>query len=242
MSKIEWTGKTWNPVTGCTKISAGCKHCYAETMALRLQRMGQAKYHSGFEVVTHPDVLDTPLRTRKPTTWFVNSMSDLFHEQISEDYIRSIFDVMVRAYWHTFQILTKRSGRLRTMAPQFDWSEHIWMGVTVESNEYTWRADDLRCTPAAVKFLSLEPLLGPLPSLDLDGIDWVIVGGESGPCARPMREDWVLSVRDRCQVLQTPFFFKQWGGVNKKRAGRTLQGRFWEEMPLTSNRRIQGSP
>jgi protein gp37 len=232
VSKIEWTGRTWNPATGCTKISPGCKYCYAESMSNRLQAMGQSKYRNGFQLATHPEVLRLPTQTKRPTTWFVNSMSDLFHEQISIDFIRDVFDVMVQADWHVFQILTKRSSRLRALARALPWPDHVWMGVSVETNDYVRRLDDLRQTSAAIKFLSLEPLLGPLPSLNLDGIDWVIVGGESGPKARPMRTEWVLDVLSKCQDSHVPFFFKQWGGVNKKKHGRELLGRTWDETPF----------
>lgn len=231
MSKIEWTGRTWNPVTGCTKVSPGCRHCYAERMALRLREMGQPKYAAGFSVVAHPEALMLPLETARPTTWFVNSMSDLFHEQLPNDFIAQVFDLMRRANWHRFQVLTKRSGRLRELCASLPWPAHVWMGVSVENDEFVHRVDDLRATPAAIKFLSLEPLLGPLPDLDLVGVDWVIVGGESGPGARPMREAWVLDIMAKCQARSVPFFFKQWGGVNKKKAGRLLQGRLWEELP-----------
>lgn len=200
-------------------------------MAIRLQAMGQAKYRDGFHLATHPDALSIPLRTKTPTTWFVNSMSDLFHEDMPVGFIRNVFDVMVEANWHTYQILTKRSGRLRNLASSLPWPSHVWMGVTVESNDYVFRVDDFRAANAAVKFLSLEPLLGPLPDLDLAGIDWVIVGGESGPKARPMQETWVTEILNKCQDQAVPFFFKQWGGVNKKRAGRQLLGRVWNEMP-----------
>jgi protein gp37 len=253
MSKIEWTGRTWNPATGCTKVSPGCKHCYAERMALRLKEMGQPKYASGFEVVAHPDVLAIPLRTKKPTTWFVNSMSDLFHEQLSAEFIGQVFDVMQQAHWHTFQVLTKRSARLREMGRSWGagvppasggqdarppkaalaWPKNVWMGVSVENDEYLYRVDDLRATGAAVKFLSIEPLLGPLSGLDLAGIDWVIVGGESGPGARSMKEEWVVEILAKCHAIGVPFFFKQWGGVNKKKTGRLLLGRTWDEIPMT---------
>ncbi len=230
-SAIEWTESTWNPVTGCTKISEGCKHCYAERMAKRLQAMGQPNYASGFAVALHEHALTAPLGWKKPQVIFVNSMSDLFHKAVPRDFILRIFDVMNQADWHQFQILTKRSGRALRMDRQLPWADHIWMGVTVESARHINRIDHLRRTQAAVKFLSLEPLLGPLPDLNLSGIDWVIVGGESGPGARPIQEDWVVSVRDQCRQSRVPFFFKQWGGINKKKAGRLLEGRIWDEMP-----------
>lgn len=234
-SKIEWTHSTWNPVTGCTKISAGCKNCYAERIALRLKAMGNPNYTGGFSVKLHPHVLEIPLRWKQPRTIFVNSMSDLFHEDVPLDFILEIFDVMRRANRHRFQILTKRSGRLRKLGPRLPWAENIWMGVTVENADYTFRMDDLRATDAVIKFVSFEPLLRPVGGIDLEGIDWVIVGGESGPRARPMISKWVLDIRDQCLAANIPFFFKQWGGVNKKRNGRILEGRTWDEMPATSN-------
>jgi len=230
-TRIEWSESTWNPVTGCTKISAGCTHCYAERMARRLQAMGQPNYVNGFHVTLHPHVLDKPLTWTKPQTIFVNSMSDLFHKSIPLDFILQVFDVMRRADWHTFQVLTKRSGRLAQLSSSLPWPENVWMGVTVESADYTSRIDDLRGVGARVKFLSLEPLLGPTPGLDLRGIDWVIVGGESGPGARPMAPEWVTDIRDQCRDVDVPFFFKQWGGVNKKKAGRRLEGKTWDAMP-----------
>lgn len=230
-SKIEWTQCTWNPVTGCTKISTGCKNCYAERMALRLKAMGQPNYRNGFRVTKHPHVLQLPLRWKRPRTVFVNSMSDLFHKAIDFDFISSVFDVMHHAHQHQFQVLTKRSARLLQLGYKLNWPENVWMGVTVETEDLTFRIDDLRQTPAAVKFLSLEPLLGPIPDLDLTGIDWVIVGGESGPGARPLQREWVTDIRDQCLDAQVPFFFKQWGGVNKKKTGRILEGRTWGQVP-----------
>lgn len=231
-SGIEWTESTWNPVTGCSKVSAGCKHCYAEIMARRLQAMGQPNYRNGFAVTLQPQMLDLPLRWRKPQTIFVNSMSDLFHPDVPVGYIQDVFSVMLQAQWHRFQVLTKRSTRLAELADVIDWPRNVWMGVSVENDAQRGRIDDLRTTPAAVRFLSLEPLLGPLPDVDLRDIDWVIVGGESGPGARPMRSEWVSDLRDQCARANVAFFFKQWGGVQKKRAGRTLEGRTWEEMPV----------
>jgi len=231
-SRIEWTESTWNPVTGCTKISPGCKHCYAERMAKRLQAMGQVNYVKGFSLAVHPHVVKAPLSWKTPQVIFVNSMSDLFHRDVPLKFIRRVFDVMNEASWHQFQILTKRSGRLLQLDPSLLWAENIWMGVSVETEEYKHRIDDLRQTRATVKFLSLEPLLGELPDLDLSSIDWVIVGGESGPRARPMEEEWVLDIRDQCIEQAVPFFFKQWGGTNKKKAGRLLQGLTWDEMPV----------
>ena len=230
-SKIEWTDATWNPVTGCNKISPGCKRCYAERMAKRLQATGMAKYRNGFDVTLHPDTLDIPLRWRKSRSIFVNSMSDLFHVDVPDDFVRRVFDVMERAHWHRYQVLTKRPERVATLNAELPWSPQVWLGVSVESADYVHRIDLLRQTDAAVKFLSLEPLLGPLPNLNLDGIDWVIVGGESGPGARPMQPDWARDLRDQCLDAGVPFHFKQWGGVFKKRNGRELDGRTWDDMP-----------
>ena len=232
-SGIEWTEATWNPVTGCTKTSPGCKNCYAERLARRLQAMGQRNYVDGFKVAVHASALNLPLKWRGSQIVFVNSMSDLFHERVSVDFIQRVFDVMNEANWHQYQVLTKRSSRLLALSKTLNWTENIWMGVSVESEDYLSRIDDLRATPAHIKFLSIEPLLGPLPDLDVSGIDWVIVGGESGPGARPMLEEWVLDIRDRCRKARAPFFFKQWGGVNKKKAGRLLKGRTWDEMPIS---------
>ena len=234
-SRIEWTEASWNPLTGCTKISPGCKHCYAERLAKRLQAMGHPNYASGFKLTMHEHMLDAPLGWQKPQMIFVNSMSDLFHEEVPLDFILKVFSVMRRAPWHTFQVLTKRSALLMELNDHIEWPANVWMGVSVENKDYTFRIDHLRKTGACVKFLSLEPLLGPLPDLDLSGIDWVIVGGESGPKARPMAEEWVTDVRDQCVEMGIPFFFKQWGGVNKKRNGRILQGRTWNEMPGDRN-------
>ena len=231
-SHIEWTDATWNPVTGCTKISPGCKHCYAERLAHRLQLMGQANYKNGFQLTVQPQMLDIPLRWKTPKRIFVNSMSDLFHEDVPTDYIKKVFAVMVRADWHQFQVLTKRSGRLRELSAVLPWPVHVWQGVSVENKDYLDRVDDLRACAAAVKFLSLEPLLGPLPKLSLSGVDWVIVGGESGPGARAMREEWVIDIRDQCIKRGVAFFFKQWGGVQKSKTGRRLEGRTWDEMPV----------
>lgn len=230
-SGIEWTESTWNPVTGCNKISAGCKHCYAERMAERLQAMGQQNYRNGFQLTLQPQMLELPLRWKKPQTIFVNSMSDLFHKEVPLGYIQKVFDVMRRAHWHRFQVLTKRAERLSKVDEQLDWPENVWMGVSVESEAFTPRIDFLRRTHARVKFLSLEPLLGPLSKLNLRNIHWVIVGGESGPGARLMDPKWVTDIRDQCQRAEVAFFFKQWGGWNKKKAGRLLAGRTWDEMP-----------
>jgi len=230
-SSIEWTDATWNPLTGCTKVSPGCKHCYAERMAKRLQAMGQPNYANGFELTLHEDKLEEPLSWRKPRAVFVNSMSDLFHHDVPDEFIQRVFAVMRQASWHRFQVLTKRSGRLARMSNEIDWPANVWMGVSVENADYLFRVDHLRQAGAAVKFVSAEPLLGPLSGLDLTGIDWVIVGGESGPGARPMKPEWVTDIRDRCVAAGVAFFFKQWGGVNKARTGRVLEGRTWDEMP-----------
>ena len=230
-TSIEWTDSTWNPVTGCSRVSSGCIHCYAERLALRLQAMGNPSYKNGFYVTLHEDALELPLKWKKPQTIFVNSMSDLFHEDIPVEFVLRIFDVMRKADWHCFQILTKRSERMLELSSKLPWAPNIWMGVTVESENYRYRIEHLKKTGAAVKFLSLEPLLSPMYNLQLQGIDWVIVGGESGPNARPMEREWVVDIRNQCQLENTPFFFKQWGGVNKKKAGRELDGRIWNETP-----------
>lgn len=231
LSAIEWTDATWNPTTGCNKISPGCKHCYAERMAKRLKAMGVEKYSNQFELTLHPDTLTAPLRWKKPRLVFVNSMSDLFHADVPLDFIQQVFAVMKEAHWHHFQVLTKRADRLAALAPELDWPPNVWMGVSVETTAYTQRIEALQSTNAEVRFLSLEPLLGPLPNLNLDKIHWVIVGGESGPGARPMPAEWVRDIRNQCQQAGVPFFFKQWGGVRKKQTGRELDGRTWDEMP-----------
>lgn len=230
-SHIEWTDATWNPVTGCSKISPGCKFCYAERLAKRLKAMGQSNYRNGFEVTLQPHMLHLPLRWKARKRIFVNSMSDLFHCDVPLSYIQEVFGVMARAHWHEYQVLTKRSDRLLELSGRLNWRPHIWMGVSVETEEYLHRIDDLRQTGAHVKFLSLEPLLGPLACINLQDIDWVIAGGESGPGARAVNPDWVTGIRDQCVRLNVPFFFKQWGGVNKKKSGRTLEGRTWDEAP-----------
>jgi protein gp37 len=235
-SAIEWTDATWNPVTDCTKISPGCKHCYAERLAERLQAMGNRRYLNGFALTLHPDQLDLPLRWRQPKHIFVNSMSDLFHEAIPEDYIRRAFEVMVEAERHVFQVLTKRARRLAEIAPRLPWPPNLWQAVSVENARYTWRVAELVKVPAAVRFLSVEPLLGPIPHLPLDGIAWVIVGGESGPGHRPIRVEWVRDVRDQCAEAGVAFFFKQWGGRTPKAGGRSLDGQEWSEMPRSSRR------
>lgn len=230
-SSIEWTEATWNPVTGCSKVSAGCKFCYAERMAKRLQAMGLRRYRNGFRVTLHPDLIELPKHWREPRLVFVNSMSDLFHEQVPLQFIQKVFATMRDCPQHTFQILTKRSQRLRELAPHLQWSPNIWMGVSVENDKVLYRIADLCAVPAAIRFLSCEPLLGPLDNLPLTGIHWVIVGGESGPKARPMDITWVRSIFRQCRKARVPFFFKQWGGVRKKRNGRKLNGRFYDEMP-----------
>ena len=232
LSSIEWTESTWNPVTGCSKISPGCKNCYAERMAKRLKAMGSSRYQNGFKVTLQEDIGELPLEWKQPRIIFVNSMSDLFHKDVPCDFIVKVFDTMERAHWHTFQILTKRSDRLVQIAPYLPWPENVWIGVSVESQKYTERIHELIKVPAAVRFLSLEPLLGPISKLPLRGIDWVIVGGESDPKARPMEREWVIQIKRRCQDMEVPFFFKQWGGVRKKEAGRELYGRTFDEMPI----------
>jgi protein gp37 len=239
-SSIEWTEATWNPVTGCSKISPGCKHCYAERMALRLQAMGQSRYRDGFALTLQPDVVSAPLSWKTPRAIFVNSMSDLFHERVPVAFIEQILEVIREAHWHVFQVLTKRARRLQQLADRLDWPPNLWVGVSVESAGYLRRIDSLRRVPAAVRFLSLEPLLGPLPHLDLTGIHWVIVGGESGPYARPMSPSWVREIREQCLSADVPFFFKQWGGVWKSRTGRELDGKTWDQLPL-SGRSIQNA-
>ena len=234
-SSIEWTESTWNPITGCTKVSPGCKFCYAETFAERWRGVTGHPYEQGFDLRLWIERLNLPLTWKQPRVIFVNSMSDPFHEEVPLDFIALIFNTMERASWHTFQVLTKRSERLCRLAPKIKWPPNVWMGVSVESADYTFRIDHLRKTQAKVKFLSLEPLLGPLPNLNLRNIDWAIVGGESGAGARPMDQAWVLDIQRQCQQANVPFFFKQWGGWNKKKAGRTLQGRTWDEMPRATS-------
>src|ERR1017187_9649342 len=230
-SPIEWTDATWNPVTGCSKISPGCKDCYAERMAMRLKAMGQKNYRNGFGVTLQPQMLELPLHWKRPKRIFVNSMSDLFHVDVPLSYIRDVFDVMRRANWHQFQVLTKRAERIEDLSPKLTWQPNIWMGVSVENEEYLHRIEHLRKTRAHGKFLSLEPLLGPLPKMNLRGIDWAIVGGESGPGARLVDPAWVTDIRDQFVKAGVRFFFKQWGGFQKKKTGRTLEGRTWDEMP-----------
>ena len=236
-SRIEWTEATWNPVTGCTKVSPGCKHCYAERLAKRLKAMGSPRYRNGFRVTLREDVVGLPLRWRSGRRIFVNSMSDLFHEAVPFEFTTRCFEVMRRADQHSYQVLTKRPQRMleyaRTALP-FPWPAQVWAGTSVESQDYSERIDTLRHVPATVRFLSLEPLLGPFENLDLRGMSWIIVGGESGPRARPMDPAWVRAIRDQCREQRVPFFFKQWGGSNKKASGRTLEGRTWDEYPLST--------
>jgi len=240
-SAIEWTDATWNPVTGCTKISPGCKHCYAERLAERLQAMGNRRYTNGFSLTLHPDQIDLPLRWRQPRQIFVNSMSDLFHEAVPDEYIRRVFETMVQARWHVFQVLTKRSSRLAELAGRLPWPSNVWQGVSVENADYVSRVADLVKVPAAVRFLSVEPLLGPIDALPLTGIDWVIVGGESGPGHRPIRPEWVREIRDQCAAAGVAFFFKQWGGRTPKSGGRTLDGQEWSAMPRSSRPSLAGA-
>ena len=230
-SNIEWTNATWNPVTGCDKVSPGCKHCYAQTFAERWRGVANHPYEQGFDLKLWPERLALPSTWKKPRTIFVNSMSDLFHASVPLAFIQRVFEQMQTASQHTFQVLTKRSERLAELACELPWPSNVWMGVSVETADYLCRIDDLRRVPATVRFLSLEPLLGRLGPLDLSAIHWVIVGGESGAGARPMRAAWVDDIRKQCRAQQVPFFFKQWGGVQKKRNGRELRGRTWDEMP-----------
>lgn len=234
-STIEWTDATWNPVTGCTKVSQGCKHCYAQRFAERFRGVPGHPFEQGFDLRLWPDRLELPLTWKEPRRVFVNSMSDLYHERVPTGFIRRVFATMGSARQHTFQILTKRGKRLGVLGPSLPWKPNIWQGVSIENMDVAWRADELRKVPADVRFLSLEPLLGPLDELDLSGMQWVIVGGESGPGARPMKREWVRALRDRCREEALPFFFKQWGGVLKHRAGRTLDGRTHDAYPLSSN-------
>ena len=235
-SSIEWTESTWNPITGCNKISPGCKFCYAERMSKRLKAMCSPNYENGFKLALHEHVLELPLKWKKPQTIFVNSMSDLFHKSVPLEFIQKVFDVMNKTPWHTYQVLTKRSDRLKNLSNKLEWGKNIWMGVSIENQDYTYRIDDLRNTNAYIKFLSIEPLIEAIRKLKLKNIQWVIVGGESGPKARPMKEEWVLDIKDQCKEANggagVPFFFKQWGGKNKKKAGRLLEGKTWDELPV----------
>lgn len=230
-SDIEWTQATWNPVTGCDKISAGCKNCYAERLARRLEAMGNNRYRNGFTVTLHEDVIELPSKWKEPRLIFVNSMSDLFHEEVPLNFIQKVFMTMKHCPQHTFQILTKRSKRVRQLAKFLDWPANVWMGVSVEDEKVVKRIYDLAHVPAAVRFISCEPLIGPLDDLPLKEIDWVIVGGESGPRARPMKIEWIRSIYQQCRRNKVAFFFKQWGGVRKCKTGRLLNGRTYDEMP-----------
>jgi len=228
---IDWSKNSWNPVSGCTKISTGCKNCYAKRIALELQRAGKSKYKNGFDLTCHPSLLREPLKWKKSKRVFVNSMSDLFHKDVPDSFIKKIFDTMHMACQHQFYALTKRSERLYEMKDELDWWDNIWMGVSIENPDYLYRIDQLRATNAVIKFISIEPLLGPLPDIDLTDIDWVIVGGESGQGARPMKKEWVIDIRDQCIAAGVPFFFKQWGGIDKKKHGCLLEGKIWDQMP-----------
>jgi protein gp37 len=235
-TKIEWTEYTWNPVTGCTKISAGCTNCYAERMAIRLKSMGVKRYRNGFKVTLHPDLIDKPLNWSTPRVVFINSMSDLFHEQVPLEFIERVFSVMNQCPQHTFQVLTKRSERLLELSDRLKWSHNIWTGVTVENSDCAYRIDNLAQVPARTRFVSFEPLIGPVSDIEFTKIDWVIVGGESGPYARTMKKEWVTEIRDLCISNGIPYFFKQWGGKRKKRNGRILDGKTWDEMPVLSHK------
>ena len=232
-SKIEWTEETWNPITGCTKCSAGCLHCYAEIFARRLQAMGNERYKDGFSVTVHRDVFEKPLEWQKPKMIFVNSMSDIFHEDVPDQDILDLFDVMNRANWHTFQVLTKRADRMVELSDQINWTDNIWLGVSIENSDYLERCEKLKQTGARIKFVSAEPLLDSLSDLDLDGIDWLIVGGESGAGSRPMEKEWVIELRDKAKEAKVAFFFKQWGGTRKKKAGSILDGKQYKQYPKT---------
>ena len=232
MTKIEWSKQTWNPVTGCSKISTGCKNCYAELFAQRRKGMGQLKYAEGFNLALHENLLTKPFEWKKPKQIFVNSMSDLFHEDVPFEFIQKVFNTMNETPRHTYQILTKRSRNLLDLSKELNWTDNIWMGVTVENDDYADRIDHLYQTNAKIKFVSFEPLLNQIHNLDLDGIDWVIVGGESGTNARPMEKEWAIDILNQCVHYDIPFFFKQWGGRNKKKAGRLLKGRIWDQYPV----------
>lgn len=233
-SKIEWTGSTWNPITGCTKYSDGCTNCYAEKMATRLKNMGLEKYKNAFNLTLHYENIEDPLRLKKPQTIFVCSMSDIFHKDVPDSFILKLFEVMNKAHWHTFQVLTKRTERILELNDKIKWTKNIWLGTTVESNKVVHRIDYLRKANAYIKFLSIEPLLTAIPNMNLTNIDWVIVGGESGSSARPIEKEWVIDIKEQCEKANVPFFFKQWGGKNKKKAGRLLENKVYDEMPLKS--------
>ena len=230
-SKIEWTGSTWNPITGCTKYSDGCTNCYAEKMANRLKNMGLKKYENSFNLTLHYENIEDPLFMKKPQTIFVCSMSDIFHKDVPDEFILKLFEVMNKAHWHTFQVLTKRADRIKELNDSITWTKNIWLGTTVESQKVIHRIDYLRESGAYIKFLSIEPLLTPINDLKLKNIDWVIVGGESGAKARPMLKEWVIDIKNQCKAQDVPFFFKQWGGKNKKKAGRLLDNTTYDEMP-----------
>ena len=231
-TKIEWTESSWNPITGCSKISDGCLNCYAEKMALRLKAMGTKGYENGFEVTLQYHQLQKPLKMKKSQMIFVNSMSDIFHENVPDEYILKIFDTMNKARWHTFQVLTKRPKRLEKLKDRINWTKNIWLGATIESNKYIDRVKYIKNTNAKIKFISFEPLIDSVKDIDLDGIDWAIVGGESGSGARIIKKEWIYEIKDKCQSLNIAFFFKQWGGVNKKKSGRLLDGKIYDEMPI----------
>lgn len=233
-SAIEWTGSTWNPITGCTKYSDGCTNCYAETMAIRLKNMGLEKYSQAFKLRLHPDQIETPLKMKKSQTIFVCSMSDIFHKDVPDEFILKLFEVMNKAHWHTFQVLTKRAERIKELDKYITWTNNIWMGTTVENNQVVYRIEELRNCGAKLKFLSLEPLIGAIPNMNLKNIDWVIVGGESGRYSRPMQKEWVIDIKEQCAKQNVAFFFKQWGGRNKKKAGRELDGKTYDAMPILS--------
>ena len=230
-SKIEWTGSTWNPITGCTKYSDGCTNCYAEKMANRLKNMGLKKYENSFNLTLHYENIEDPLFMKKPQTIFVCSMSDIFHKDVPDEFILKLFEVMNKAHWHTFQVLTKRAERIKELNDSITWTKNIWLGTTVESQKVIHRIDYLRESGAYIKFLSIEPLLTPINDLKLKNIDWVIVGGESGAKARPILKEWVVDIKNQCNTQDVPFFFKQWGGKNKKKAGRLLDNNTYDEMP-----------
>jgi len=230
-SDIEWTNATWNPITGCTKISPGCMNCYAERMSKRLQAMGSKNYLKGFKLSFHRESFTIPLNWKKPQIIFVNSMSDIFHKDVPDSIILELIEFMRNTNWHIYQLLTKRAERLEILSKKINWPENVWMGVSVENQDYVYRIEHLKKTNARIKFISFEPLLGPIRKINLHGIDWVIVGGESGPGARPIQEDWILDIKQKCIKTKIPFFFKQWGGVRKKETGRMLQGKIWNEWP-----------
>lgn len=240
-SNIEWTNMTWNPVTGCSKVSTGCKHCYAATMAKRLEAMGSPRYKAGFRLTLHDDLIDLPKRWKTPRLVFVNSMSDLFHPDVPVEFIQRVFQSMQESPQHQFQVLTKRAERLNELSIDLDWPVNVWMGVSVENQRYAFRSDLLSRVPAHIRFLSVEPLVGPITNLPLEGIHWVIVGGESGPGARPMDPAWVATIHEQCMQANVPFFFKQWGGVQKHRSGRELFGRTFDDMPRGIHTSVHGS-